>query len=60
MKTDAAVQKEISGPLHTKEVELLDAASYQITVKLFSDGVCHSQPWLERYTGAASIESCWQ
>lgn len=43
MKTVAAVQTETGGPLRLEEVELLDPASDQVTVKLFSSGVCHSQ-----------------
>lgn len=43
MKTEAAVQTEMGGTLRLEEVELLDPAPDQVTVKLFSSGVCHSQ-----------------
>ena len=43
MKTVAAVQTEMGGALRLEEVELLDPAPDQVTVKLFSSGVCHSQ-----------------
>ena len=43
MKTVAAVQTEIGGPLLIEEVELPDPTADQVTVKLFSSGVCHSQ-----------------
>jgi Zn-dependent alcohol dehydrogenase len=43
MKTVAAIQTEIGGPLLVEEVELSDPAPDQVTVKLFSSGVCHSQ-----------------
>ncbi|HUS95137.1 MAG TPA: zinc-binding dehydrogenase [Hyphomicrobiaceae bacterium] len=43
MKTIAAVQTEIGGPLRIEEVELDDPAPDQVTVKLYSSGICHSQ-----------------
>jgi Zn-dependent alcohol dehydrogenase len=43
MKTIAAVQTKIGGALQLEEVELLDPAPDQVTVKLYSSGVCHSQ-----------------
>jgi Zn-dependent alcohol dehydrogenase len=43
MKTVAAVQAEINGPLLIEEVELADPRPDQVTVKLASSGVCHSQ-----------------
>ena len=43
MKTTAAVQTETGGLLRIAEVELADPAPDQVTVKLFSSGVCHSQ-----------------
>ena len=43
MKTVAAVQTESGGLLHLAEVELPDPGPDQVTVKLYSSGVCHSQ-----------------
>ena len=43
MKTVAAVQTEIGGPLRLEEIVLPDPAPGQVTVKLYSSGVCHSQ-----------------
>lgn len=43
MKTVAAIQTEINGKLLIEEVELPDPAPDQVTVKLYSSGVCHSQ-----------------
>ncbi len=43
MKTTAAVQTENGGLLRIAEVALPDPAPDQVTVKLFSSGVCHSQ-----------------
>ena len=43
MKTTAAVQTETGGLLRIAEVALPDPAPDQVTVKLFSSGVCHSQ-----------------
>lgn len=43
MKTVAAIQTELGGSLLLEEIELPDPASDQVTVKLFSSGVCHSQ-----------------
>jgi Zn-dependent alcohol dehydrogenase len=43
MKTVAAVQTEVGGLLRTDELELQDPGPDQVTVKLYSSGVCHSQ-----------------
>jgi Zn-dependent alcohol dehydrogenase len=43
MKTVAAVQTELGGPLLIEEVELKDPGPDQVTVKLYSSGICHSQ-----------------
>ncbi|MDX2158164.1 MAG: zinc-binding dehydrogenase [Hyphomicrobiaceae bacterium] len=43
MKTVAAIQTEINAPLLIAEVELPDPGPDQVTVKLYSSGVCHSQ-----------------
>ncbi|MEZ5853528.1 MAG: zinc-binding dehydrogenase [Hyphomicrobiaceae bacterium] len=43
MKTLAAIQTEIGGKLLIEEIELPDPARDQVTVKLYSSGVCHSQ-----------------
>ena len=43
MKTIAAVQTENGGLLRLEELELPDPGPDQVTVKLFSSGVCHSQ-----------------
>lgn len=43
MKTIAAVQTEIGGLLQIEEVVLPDPGPDQVTVKLASSGVCHSQ-----------------
>jgi Zn-dependent alcohol dehydrogenase len=43
MKTIAAVQTELGGKLHVDEIELPDPTPDQVTVQLFSSGVCHSQ-----------------
>lgn len=43
MKTIAAVQTELNGPLLLEELELPDPGADQVTVKLHSSGVCHSQ-----------------
>ncbi len=43
MKTIAAVQTEIGGSLRVEEIELPDPGPDQVTVKLYSSGVCHSQ-----------------
>jgi Zn-dependent alcohol dehydrogenase len=43
MKTLAAVQTEVNGALRVDEIELPDPGPDQVTVKLHSSGVCHSQ-----------------
>jgi Zn-dependent alcohol dehydrogenase len=43
MKTIAAVQTELNGKLALDEIELPDPKPDQVTVKLASSGVCHSQ-----------------
>jgi Zn-dependent alcohol dehydrogenase len=43
MKTVAAVQTEVGGLLRIDELELQDPGPDQVTVKLYSSGVCHSQ-----------------
>ena len=43
MKTVAAVQTEIGGALRLEELGLPDPGPDQVTVKLYSSGVCHSQ-----------------
>lgn len=43
MKTVAAVQTEIAGPLALEEIELPDPGADQVIVRLASSGVCHSQ-----------------
>ena len=43
MKTVAAVQTEIGGKLLLEEIDLPDPGPDQVTVKLYSSGVCHSQ-----------------
>src|ERR1700759_58757 len=43
MKTQAAIQTEIGGKLLIEEIELADPAPDQVTVMLYSSGVCHSQ-----------------
>lgn len=43
MKTVAAIQTEIGAPLRLEELELPDPGPDQVTVKLYSSGVCHSQ-----------------
>jgi Zn-dependent alcohol dehydrogenase len=43
MKTLAAIQTELGGTLHVDELEIGDPAPDQVTVKLTSSGVCHSQ-----------------
>lgn len=43
MKTVAAVQTEIGGKLLLEEIEFSDPRADQVTVKLYSSGVCHSQ-----------------
>lgn len=43
MKTIAAVQTEVNGRLLLEELELPDPTPDQVTVKLYSSGVCHSQ-----------------
>jgi Zn-dependent alcohol dehydrogenase len=43
MKTQAAIQTEIGGKLLIEELELPDPSPDQVTVKLYSSGVCHSQ-----------------
>src|SRR5438552_5372066 len=43
MKPIAAVQTEVNGRLLLEELELPDPAPDQVTVKLYSSGVCHSQ-----------------
>lgn len=43
MKTIAAIQTEIGGTLLIDEIEINDPAPDQVTVKLTSSGVCHSQ-----------------
>jgi Zn-dependent alcohol dehydrogenase len=43
MKTEAAIQTEVGGPLRIAELELPDPGPDQVTVKLYSSGVCHSQ-----------------
>jgi Zn-dependent alcohol dehydrogenase len=43
MKTVAAVQTEVGAALRVEEIDLPDPGADQVTVKLFSSGVCHSQ-----------------
>lgn len=43
MKTVAAIQTELGGQLLLDELDLPDPGPDQVTVKLFSSGVCHSQ-----------------
>ena len=43
MKTIAAVQTEMGGKLVLEELDLPDPGPDQVTVKLYSSGVCHSQ-----------------
>lgn len=43
MKTVAAVQTEVNGKLLLEELDLPDPTPDQVTVKLYSSGVCHSQ-----------------
>ena len=43
MKTVAAVQTELGGTLLLEEIDLPDPGPDQVTVKLYSSGVCHSQ-----------------
>lgn len=43
MKTIAAVQTELGAALQLEEIELPDPTPDQVTVKLYSSGVCHSQ-----------------
>lgn len=43
MKTVAAVQTEVGGKLLLEEIEFADPRADQVTVKLYSSGVCHSQ-----------------
>ncbi|MGE0768940.1 MAG: zinc-binding dehydrogenase [Hyphomicrobiaceae bacterium] len=43
MKTVAAIQTETGGRLRIDELELPDPGVDQVTVKLYSSGVCHSQ-----------------
>lgn len=43
MKTVAAVQTEMGGKLLLEELDLPDPGPDQVTVKLYSSGVCHSQ-----------------
>ncbi len=43
MQTVAAVQTQIGGPLQVEEIDLPDPGADQVTVQLYSSGVCHSQ-----------------
>jgi Zn-dependent alcohol dehydrogenase len=43
MKTRAAIQLEVNGPLVVDEVELPEPDDEQVIVKLFASGICHSQ-----------------
>ncbi len=43
MKTIAAVQTKLNGDLILDEIDLPDPGPDQVTVKLYSSGVCHSQ-----------------
>ena len=43
MKTRAAIQLEVNGPLVVDEVELPVPDDEQVVVKLFASGICHSQ-----------------
>ena len=43
MKTVAAVQTALNADLTLAEIDLPDPAPDQVTVKLYSSGVCHSQ-----------------
>lgn len=43
MKTQAAVQTELGAKLLLEEIDLPDPGPNQVTVKLYSSGVCHSQ-----------------
>jgi Zn-dependent alcohol dehydrogenase len=43
MKTIAAVQTQMGGKLLLEELDLPDPGPDQVTVKLYSSGVCHSQ-----------------
>ncbi len=43
MKTRAAIQLELNGPLVVDEIELPEPDDSQIVVKQFASGICHSQ-----------------
>ena len=43
MKTKAAVQTVAEAPLEVVEMEVPDPAPGQVSVKLISSGICHSQ-----------------
>jgi len=43
MKTIAAIQTEVNGTLRLEEIDLPDPGPDQVTLKLYSSGVCHSQ-----------------
>ena len=43
MKTKAAVQFTLDGPLELVDLEVPDPSENQVIVKMYSSGVCHSQ-----------------
>ncbi|MQG25197.1 MAG: zinc-binding dehydrogenase, partial [SAR202 cluster bacterium] len=43
MKTKAAVQFTLDGPLELVDLEIPDPSENQVIVKMYSSGVCHSQ-----------------
>ncbi len=43
MKTRAAIQLEVGGPLIVDEIEMPEMDADQVQVKLFASGICHSQ-----------------
>lgn len=43
MKSKAAVQLEVAGPLVIEEIDIPDPGPNQVTVRNFASGVCYSQ-----------------
>jgi Zn-dependent alcohol dehydrogenase len=43
MKSKAAIQVEVAGPLVIEEIDLPDPGPNQVTVRNFASGVCYSQ-----------------
>jgi threonine dehydrogenase-like Zn-dependent dehydrogenase len=57
MKSKAAIQVEVAGPLVIEEIDIPDPGPNQVTVRNFASGVCYSQVHQLRNPGYANSGS---